>query len=44
MAEMTETEFWDRLKRHFLAIAWLIENRYADKEVIDAGMATTPKR
>ena len=30
MAEMTEAEFWDRLRRQFLAIASLIEKRYLD--------------
>jgi len=36
MAEMTEAEFWDRLRRQFLAIASLIEKRYLDQEVKDA--------
>ena len=30
MAEMTDAEFWDRLRRQFLAIASLIEKRYLD--------------
>ena len=30
MAEMTEAEFWDRLRRQFLAIASLIEKRYLE--------------
>ena len=44
MAEITDAEFWDRLRRQFLAIASLIEKRYLDKEVKDAEMVPPPGR
>ena len=28
MGELSDAEFWDRLRRHFTAIAMLIEKRY----------------